>query len=104
MKKHQWSGNVRELRNIVERMIIMIAHDEITKDDIRSMLPNSEHKHDDLIDTSDSFQEFKEKAEKAFIEKQLELNSWNISKTAEVLDIQRSHLYNKMKKYNIEKG
>ena len=39
-----------------------------------------------------------------FIQKQLELNEWNISKTAEVLGIQRSHLYGKMKKYNIEKG
>ncbi|MDP4115778.1 MAG: helix-turn-helix domain-containing protein, partial [Bacteroidota bacterium] len=36
--------------------------------------------------------------------KQLETNEWNISKTAEILDIQRSHLYNKMKKYGIEKG
>ena len=61
-------------------------------------------KANDFIDISNSFQEFKEKAEKAFIEKQLEMNNWNISKTAEILDIQRSHLYNKMKKYNIEKG
>ena len=45
--------------------------------------------------------EFKEKAERAFILKQLNENSWNISKTAELLDIQRSHLYNKMKKYNL---
>ncbi len=57
----------------------------------------------DLIDQSNSFQEFKEKAEKAFIIKQLKSNDWNISKTAEILDIQRSHLYNKMKKYEIEK-
>ncbi|HLG31481.1 MAG TPA: helix-turn-helix domain-containing protein, partial [Ignavibacteriaceae bacterium] len=58
---------------------------------------------DNLIDTSNSFQEFKERAERAFILKQLRDNDWNISKTAEILDIQRSHLYNKMKKYEIEK-
>ena len=57
----------------------------------------------DIIADSNSFQEFKEKAEKAFILKQLNNNDWNISKTAEVLEIQRSHLYNKMKKYGIEK-
>jgi len=57
----------------------------------------------DIIEASNSFQEFKEKAEKAFILKQLKANDWNISKTAEILDIQRSHLYNKMKKYEIEK-
>jgi two-component system, NtrC family, nitrogen regulation response regulator NtrX len=104
MKNYNWSGNVRELRNIIERMIIMIPGDTITKDDVRTMLPVSDSNHDDLIDISNSFQEFKEKAEKAFILKQLEMNNWNISKTSEILDIQRSHLYNKMKKYNIEKG
>ena len=59
---------------------------------------------DDIIDGSNSFQEFKEKAERVFILKQLNINNWNISKTAEMLEIQRSHLYNKMKKYEIEKG
>jgi DNA-binding NtrC family response regulator len=82
----------------------MIPHDKIEKTDLLSMLPISDVKEDSFIDISNSFQEFKEKAEKAFIEKQLEMNNWNISKTAEILDIQRSHLYNKIKKYNIEKG
>ncbi|MBI3111639.1 MAG: hypothetical protein HYZ01_08710, partial [Ignavibacteriales bacterium] len=50
-----------------------------------------------------TFQEFKERAEAAFIKKQLELNKWNISKTAEALDIQRSHLYTKMKRYGLMK-
>lgn len=100
---HPWSGNVRELRNIIERMIIMIPNSTINKSDVINMLPISNNNHKEFIDISNSFQEFKEKAEKAFIEKQLENNNWNISKTAEILDIQRSHLYNKMKKYNIEK-
>ena len=104
LQDYNWSGNVRELRNIIERIIIMIPHNEITKKDVYAMLPHLEQKKDDLINTADSFQEFKEKAERAFIIKQLESNNWNISKTAEALDIQRSHLYNKMKKYNIEKG
>lgn len=104
LTNYQWSGNVRELRNIIERMIIMIPNDVISKVDVKSMLPNTELKEDDFIDISNSFQEFKEKAEKAFIEKQLKINNWNISKTAEILEIQRSHLYNKMKKYGISKG
>ncbi len=53
---------------------------------------------DDLVNTGGTFQEFKDRAEAAFIRKQLELHGWNISRTAEALDIQRSHLYNKMKK------
>jgi DNA-binding NtrC family response regulator len=103
-QNYKWSGNVRELRNIVERIIIMIPNDIVTKENVNAMLPVVQQKANDFIDISNSFQEFKEKAEKAFIEKQLEMNNWNISKTAEILDIQRSHLYNKMKKYNIEKG
>ena len=58
---------------------------------------------DNIISESNSFQEFKEKAERAFIVKQLDANDWNISKTAEILEIQRSHLYNKIKKYGIER-
>lgn len=103
LKNYNWSGNVRELRNIVERIIIMIPGEIISKSDVIAMLPSVESKAGDLIDISNSFQEFKEKAEKAFIQKQLEMNNWNISKTAEILDIQRSHLYNKMKKYDINK-
>lgn len=99
----QWSGNVRELRNAVERIIILVDKREIAKKDIEFLYSVGQASIDDLIETSNSFQEFKEKAEKAFILKQLRENDWNISKTAEVLDIQRSHLYNKMKKYEIEK-
>ncbi len=100
----QWTGNVRELRNAVERIIIIVGKSEITRRDIEFLYSTSKNSIGDLIDINNSFQEFKEKAEKAFILKQLEANNWNISKTAEILDIQRSHLYNKMKKYDIEKG
>jgi len=104
LKANNWSGNIRELKNIVERIIIMVPKDKISANDIVHLLPNSKTKNDDLLNISNSFQEFKEVTERAFIFKQLELNDWNISKTAEILDIQRSHLYNKMKKYNIEKA
>ncbi len=98
-----WSGNVRELKNAVERIIILIDGKIISKKDIEFLFSPSKSSIDNIIDASNSFQEFKEKAEKAFIIRQLNSNDWNISKTAEVLEIQRSHLYNKMKKYGIEK-
>ena len=99
----QWSGNVRELRNMIERIIIIIDKRQISKKDIELLFSPAKSNVGDIIADSNSFQEFKEKAEKAFILKQLKNNDWNISKTAEVLEIQRSHLYNKMKKYEIEK-
>ncbi len=103
LKNIPWSGNVRELKNAVERILILSDSKTISKKDIEFLFLANKSKIEDIIDGSNSFQEFKEKAERAFILKQLESNKWNISKTAEVLDIQRSHLYNKMKKYGIEK-
>lgn len=99
----QWKGNVRELRNIIERIVIMIPNDEIREEDLKDLLPQTKSDMEDIINISNSFQEFKEKAERSFILKQLEANNWNISKTADILGIQRSHLYNKMKKYGIDK-
>ncbi len=103
LKSLQWTGNVRELRNLVERIIIMVPKQSISAKDINSLIPSSDINIDEIMGVNNSFQEFKEKAERAFILKQLESNSWNISRTADVLGIQRSHLYGKMKKYNIEK-
>lgn len=103
LQSQPWTGNVRELRNIVERIIIIVDKLEIAAKDIEFLFAGSQASLDNLIETSNSFQEFKEKAERAFILKQLKANDWNISKTAEILDIQRSHLYTKMRKYGIEK-
>ncbi|RJP61848.1 MAG: sigma-54-dependent Fis family transcriptional regulator [Ignavibacteriales bacterium] len=102
LQSMEWRGNVRELRNIIERIIIMVPKKDIEENDITSLIFPQKTSVDDILNINNSFQDFKEKAEKVFILKQLEANGWNISKTAELLDIQRSHLYAKMKKYNIE--
>lgn len=47
---------------------------------------------------------FRDEVEKIFIEFMLNKNSWNVSRTAQELDIQRSHLYNKMERYGIRKA
>jgi two-component system nitrogen regulation response regulator NtrX len=98
-----WSGNVRELRNTVERLVIMTAGPVISADDVERYAGGTRAATDELLSLGGTFQEFKERAEAAFIRKQLEFHSWNITKTAEALDIQRSHLYNKMKKYGLAK-
>jgi two-component system nitrogen regulation response regulator NtrX len=104
LQTQKWSGNVRELRNLIERVIIIVDKKEIGKKDIEFLFTGGKSSIKDILNESNSFQEFKEKAERAFIIKQLNANDWNISKTAEALDIQRSHLYNKIKKYEIERG
>jgi len=105
LQSREWTGNVRELRNTIERLVIMTSGDLIDASQLETA-PGSASGggSEDLLSRGGTFQEFKERSEAAFIRKQLEAHGWNISRTAEVLDIQRSHLYNKMKKYGLERG
>ncbi len=101
LSAREWPGNVRELRNAVERLLILSSGPSL---DVGLLdIPGSSAKGelDELLSSSETFQDFKDKAEAAFIKRQLEVHKWNISKTAEALDIQRSHLYTKMKKYGL---
>lgn len=106
LMERSWPGNVRELQNAIERIGILSAQPEITADIINDILrPVDEEEADlsGLAEQTEDFQSFKEQAEKIFILKHLRKNDWNISQTADSIGIQRSHIYNKMKKYNIER-
>ncbi|MDZ7659721.1 sigma-54 dependent transcriptional regulator [Fodinibius sp.] len=106
LKKQNWSGNVRELQNGIERLGLLADDSEINKEDVQALTLSGGKKSDtftDLADNVESFQKFKESAERLFLIRKLEENDWNISQTAEAIDIQRSHMYNKMKKYDIER-
>jgi two-component system nitrogen regulation response regulator NtrX len=99
----EWRGNVRELKNTVERLVILSPGTTIDVSLLDAGVSGGRSESDDLIGRGGTFQEFKERAEAAFIQRQLEIHKWNISKTAEALDIQRSHLYTKMKRYGLTK-
>jgi len=106
LKERSWSGNVRELQNAVERLAILSLDGKIDQNLVRSVLRNSaktSNKLDELAHQEDDFQLFKEASERVFLQRQLEKHDWNISRTAEAIGLQRSHVYNKMKKYNIER-
>ncbi len=106
LKNQKWSGNIRELQNVIERLALLSPDDTITAKDIDSLVTNrrSDKKVlDDLIEENDSFPDYKDEAERLFLIRKLEKYDWNISATAEAIDIQRSHIYNKMKKYDIER-
>ncbi|MEL6673870.1 MAG: sigma-54 dependent transcriptional regulator [Bacteroidota bacterium] len=100
----EWTGNVRELHNVVERLAIL-SNGTIEEADVTAFaVPQRRSgKPSTSFDGFDKFQEFKDHVEKEFIKRKLEQNQWNVSKTAEVLEIQRSHLYNKMEKFQIKR-
>ena len=99
----EWSGNIRELRNVAERLVIMSKGSVIDGADLEALSLSSPDEIGGILHTSSSFQEFKDKAEAAFLKHQLKLHHWNVSKTAEVLGMERSHLYTKIKKYGLER-
>ncbi len=106
MKSLTWSGNVRELQNAVERMALLSEGDTIDRDDVlkfATMSGGSKTDLNELAEQSLTFQEYKEKAERSYLLQKLEEHNWNVSATADAIDIQRSHIYNKMKKYDIER-
>jgi two-component system nitrogen regulation response regulator NtrX len=103
LMKHDWPGNVRELKNIIERMIILTPSDEITAKDIPSLniKEESEEAFGSQPVTGDSLKDAKMDFERQFILKKLEENEGNISKTAEAIGLERSHLHKKLKSLKV---
>jgi two-component system, NtrC family, nitrogen regulation response regulator NtrX len=98
-----WSGNVRELRNSVERLLILAPGPMITAHDVELFVtgqPTGGALSGDLL-ASRTFSEFKELAERAFILQKLRENDWNVSETARLLDMPRSNLYKKIERYEL---
>ncbi len=104
MQNIQFTGNIRELRNVIERLVIL-SDQKITEEDViaYAQSPKSGGSPKDLYERFEKFQDFKDYIEKEFIIFRLNKNNWNVSKTADELDIQRSHLYNKIEKYNLKR-
>ena len=104
LQQHRWKGNIRELRNTVERVIIMTPEETIDVSDLPDAIrangrgAGAEGAAERGVGT---LREFKENAERAFLVQKLRENGWNISKTAEVIGTPRSNLYKKLEQYNI---
>ena len=111
MQKARWKGNVRELRNTVERLLIMTPGDVIDVDDLRDVVRPDVKPAAASVEAGaggppnhlspNTLREFKESAERRFLVEKLRENAWNISKTAEVIGTPRSNLYKKLEQYAI---
>jgi two-component system, NtrC family, nitrogen regulation response regulator NtrX len=98
---YDWPGNVRELRNMVERLVIMVPGDAIGVDDVPPPLrPKSEAPAATPGDGK-PLKEARDGFERAYILAELRAQDWNMTRTAERLGIERSHLYRKIRAYGI---
>jgi len=127
LQRYRWRGNIRELRNAVERLLIMTPNDVIRADDLPREYSSGgtsaavaapgprlapataddnggaapEARDAEAPQTGGTLREFKDAAERAYLVQKLRENAWNISKTAEVIDTPRSNLYKKLEQYRI---
>ena len=98
-----WPGNVRELRNTVERLMILSACTRVEPSDV-DLLASGRSATAGLgaeFLQADTFADFKERAERAFILQKLRENDWNVAETARSVDMPRSNLYKKIEKFGL---
>src|SRR5262249_40204721 len=100
MRNYTWPGNVRELRNTVERVIIMHTRNEIVADDLPILSPDPPPASSYNFE---SYREASETYEREYILRKLAETDGNISRTAELMGIDRSHLYRRMKALGINR-
>lgn len=96
MIDHSWPGNVRELKNIIERICIFQEREIITVEDLPKDLVVEPHVMDEDLNPIEA-------SEQEIILETLNRNHWNITRTAEELDMSRSTLRRRMERYNIKR-
>jgi two-component system, NtrC family, nitrogen regulation response regulator NtrX len=105
LKEYHWPGNVRELRNLMERLMILAPGDEIAAADVAAALrgtptpPPAEDETDHA-----SLREGREDYERRFILRKLREAGGNVGRAAELLGLERSHLYRKMRSLGLRTG
>jgi len=108
---HDWPGNIRELRNAVERLLILAPGATVTLADVERVAGVGRGDGGGgtgPVDVSTApwmraatFEEFKQVAERTYILAKLQENDWNVSETARTLDMPRSNLYKKIERYGL---
>jgi len=103
LREHNWPGNVRELKNIIERLVIMTPSNVISKSDIPPLGKESQDGDgDNEWYAVNSYRMAKMNFEKQYLAKKLRENEGNVSRTAEVIGLERSNLHRKIKSYGLE--
>jgi two-component system nitrogen regulation response regulator NtrX len=107
LQSYHWPGNVRELKNIIERLVIMTSQPEITEQQLPAAIrtrqePVGRPPYASATGEPGTLREAREEFERDFILQKLDENDWNVSRTAEIIEIERSNLHRKIKAFGIE--
>ena len=106
LMRHSWPGNIRELRNMIERLVIMTPAQLITAEDVALFLQPSAVRPQPAICLPTwnhlGFKEARRQFEHDYLYKKLTENNGNVSKTAEKIGVERSHLHKKLKALGIK--
>ena len=101
---YQWKGNVRELRNLVERMLIMCRSDQISGRDLPDYINRRSQDGELSLLQIGKWKEFKAQSEKMFLEQKLKERGYNVARTAREIGLPRSNLYQKIESLGIMIG
>ena len=108
-----WPGNIRELKNAIERLLILAAGSTVAAADVEKLVGKRDAGRgtgaaasggDAAWMRAATFEEFKQSAERAFLLGKLQENDWNVSETARTLQMPRSNLYKKIERYGLSRG
>ena len=104
LQARNWTGNIRELRNVVERLVIM-SEKTITKQDVIDYSgPSSKAENKGIdFDKFANLQQLNDYVERSFIENKLDKNSWNVSKTADDIGLSKKVLEEKLQSLGLKK-
>ncbi len=112
---HDWPGNIRELKNAVERLLILASGSTVTQTDVERIVGKGDGGRGKVTSVgagggdaawlrAATFEEFKQAAERAFLRGKLQQHDWNVSETARTLQMPRSNLYKKIERYGLGRG
>ena len=103
LKAQPFKGNVRELRNLVERLLILAPADVVDEGVVAAMVGPGKPELAQAFLGLKTLREFRDQAEKLFLVQKLDEHHWNVTQTAIAIDTPRSNLYKKMEQYDIKR-
>ena len=103
LKAQPWRGNVRELKNVIERVLILSGKDAIRDEDLVETVGGGQRDLSSVLAGAQTLKEFREAAERLFLVEQLDRHDWNVTRTARAIGTPRSNLYKKMEQYDIQR-